>query len=70
MTMLAGDRLKKVQGKKKRDAAAAEAKRIADLAAQDVESDVAAPAPAAAAPMVDDSISTDLLSSKDADIIF
>jgi V-type H+-transporting ATPase subunit D len=68
--MLTDDRLKKVQGKKKRDAEAAEAKRIADLATQDVESDVAAPALAAAAPTVDDSISTDLLSSKDADVIF
>ena len=68
--MLTDDRLKKVQGKKKRDADAAEAKRIADLAIQDVESDVAAPAPAAAAPTVDDSISPDLLSSKDADVIF
>lgn len=70
LMMLTDDRLKKVQGKKKRDADAAEAKRIADLATQEDESDVATPAPATAAPTVDDSISADLLSSKDADVIF
>jgi len=64
-------RLKKVQGKKKRDAEATEAKRRADLAAQELESDLAAPtAPSAAAPEVDESTATDLLSSKDADVIF
>jgi V-type H+-transporting ATPase subunit D len=69
--MLANHRLKKVQGKKKRDAEAAEAKRRADLAAQELDSDPAAPAaPPAATPMVDESIASDLLSSKDADVIF
>ena len=69
--MLADDRLKKVQGKKKRDADAAEAKRKADLAAQGLDSDLAAPvAPSDPAPAVDESISADLLSSKDADVIF
>ncbi len=65
------DRLKKVQGKKKRDADAAEAKRKADLAAQSLE-----PGPeVAATPVVevlveDESASVDLLSSKDNDVIF
>ena len=65
------DRLKKVQGKKKRDADAAEAKRKANLAAQSLE-----PGPAvAAAPVVEafveeESASVDLLSSKDNDVIF
>jgi V-type H+-transporting ATPase subunit D len=70
--MLADNRLKKVQGKKKRDAEATEAKRIAGLAAQELESDLPAPtAPyAAAAPEQDESTATDLLSSKDADVIF
>ena len=69
--MLAGNRLKKVQGKKKRDAEATEAKRIADLAAQGLESDLAAPAaPSAAAPEGDESTTIDLLSSKDSDVIF
>jgi V-type H+-transporting ATPase subunit D len=64
-------RLKKVQGKKKRDAEATEAKRKADLAAQELESDLAAPAaPSAAAPEVDESTAINLLSSKDADVIF
>jgi V-type H+-transporting ATPase subunit D len=64
-------RLKKVQGKKKRDAEAAEAKRTAELAARELESDLAAPAePPAATPMVDESIASDLLSSKDVDVIF
>jgi hypothetical protein len=59
-----------VQGKKKRDAEATEAKRRADLAAQELESsDLAAPtAPSAAE--VDESTAIDLLSSKDADVIF
>ena len=69
--MLADNRLKKVQGKKKRDAEATEAKRRADLAAKDLESDLAAPtSPSAAVPEVDDSTAIDLLSSKDADVIF
>ena len=69
--MLANDRLKKVQGKKKRDADAAEAKRKADLAAQELESDLAAPAaPSAVELAVDESTASDLLSSKDADVIF
>jgi len=63
-------RLKKVQGKKKRDADAAEAKRRADLEAQ-VETDTVdpTPPPADAAPE-DDSTAVDLLSSKDNDVIF
>jgi V-type H+-transporting ATPase subunit D len=69
--MLADHRLKKVQGKKKRDAEAAEAKRTAELAARELESDLAAPAePPAATPMVDESIASDLRSSKDVDVIF
>jgi V-type H+-transporting ATPase subunit D len=69
LTMLVDDRLKKVQGKKKRDAEATEAKRKADIAAQELESDLAAPtAPSAAAP--DDSTAIDFLSSKDSDVIF
>lgn len=69
--MLADNRLKKVQGKKKRDAEATEAKRRAELAAQELESDLAAPAaPTAAAPEVDESSTINLLSSKDADVIF
>jgi len=64
-------RLKKVQGKKKRDADA-EAKRRAGLAAQQLQSDAAVPAapPAATAPEVDESTTIDLLSSKDSDVIF
>jgi len=69
--MLADNRLKKVQGKKKRDAEATEAKRRVELAAQELESDLAAPtAPSAASPEVDESTATDLLSSKDSDVIF
>ena len=69
--MLAGNRLKKVQGKKKRDAEATEAKRKADLVAQELESDLAAPtAPSVAIPEVDESTAVDLLSSKDTDVIF
>jgi V-type H+-transporting ATPase subunit D len=71
--MLADNRLKKVQGKKKRDAEATDAKRIAGLAAQELESDLpatTAPSAAAAAPEQDESTATDLLSSKDADVIF
>jgi hypothetical protein len=60
-----------VQGKKKRDTEAAEAKRKAVLAAQELESDLTAPtAPSAAAPEVDESTAINLLSSKDADVIF
>ncbi|KAF8503309.1 ATP synthase subunit D-domain-containing protein [Russula emetica] len=71
LTMLADNRLKKVQGKKKRDAEATEAGRRAQLAAQELESDLAAPtAPSAAAPEVDENTAVDLLSSKDADVIF
>jgi V-type H+-transporting ATPase subunit D len=71
LTVLADDRLKKVQGKKKRDAEAAEAKRRAELAAKELDSDLAAPAaPSAAAPAEDENTATDLLSSKDSDIIF
>ena len=69
--ILADDRLKKVQGKKKRDAEAAEAKRLAELAAQALESDPTAPTePSAVAPADDESITGDLLSSKDNDVIF
>ncbi len=65
------DRLKKVQGKKKRDADAAEAKRRTELAAQELESDLAAPtAPSAATPEVDEGTAIDFLSSKDTDVIF
>jgi len=65
-------RLKKVQGKKKRDAEAAEAKRIAELAVQSIESDPAAEA----ATLVDEALveeesdTVNLLSSKDEDVIF
>jgi len=69
--MLADDRLKKVQGKKKRDAEAAEAKRIAELAAQDLESGPAAHAEPPADTSAEDEITgVDLLSSKDDDVIF
>lgn len=71
MTILADNRLKKVQGKKKRDAEATEARRRAELAAQELESDLTAPtAPSADAPEVDESAAINLLSSKDADVIF
>ena len=70
-TTLVDDRLKKVQGKKKRDADAAEAKRKADLAAQSLESNpVVSATPVAEAPLEDDSAPVDLLSSKDNDVIF
>jgi hypothetical protein len=60
-----------VQGKKKRDTEAAEAKRKAVLAAQELESDLAAPtAPSAAAPEDEESTAINFLSSKDADVIF
>ena len=60
-----------MQGKKKRDAEAAEARRKAELAAQEVELDIAAPtAPSATAVDVDESAAIDLLSSKDSDVIF
>lgn len=70
MTLMV-DRLKKVQGKKKRDAEAAEAKRIADLEAQSLESgpEVAAP-PALEALEEEDDAPVNLLSSKDEDVIF
>jgi V-type H+-transporting ATPase subunit D len=69
--ILIDNRLKKVQGKKKRDTEAAEAKRKAVLAAQELESDLAAPtAPSAATPEVDESTVINFLSSKDADVIF
>lgn len=57
--------LKKVQGKKKRDAAAAEAKRLAEA-----PSDEAAPAAPAVDAMDESGGSADLLSSKDEDVIF
>ena len=64
-------RLKKVQGKKKRDAEAAEAKRIAELTTQSVESgpEVAAPS-ALEALEEEESAPANLLSSKDEDVIF
>jgi hypothetical protein len=71
LTILVDNRLKKVQGKKKRDAEATEARLRADLAARELESEVEAPtAPSAAAPEVDESTAINLLSSKDADVIF
>jgi V-type H+-transporting ATPase subunit D len=71
LKMLANYRLKKVQGKKKRDAEAAEAKRKAELAAQDLESDSAAPVvPSAEVPAGDEDEAVDLLNSKDNDVIF
>jgi len=64
-------RLKKVQGKKKRDTEAAEAKRKAELVAQDLESGPAAPAaPPADTSAEDETTAVDLLSSKDDDVIF
>ena len=70
-TTLVNDRLKKVQGKKKRDADAAEAKRTAGLAALSLESSFAVAAtPVVEAPVEDESVSVDLLSSKDNDVIF
>ncbi|KAI9454990.1 ATP synthase subunit D-domain-containing protein [Lactarius psammicola] len=70
-TTLVDDRLKKVQGKKKRDADAAEAKRKAGLAAQSLESGVeVAATPVVETPMEDESAPADLLSSKDNDVIF
>ncbi|KAH9981009.1 vacuolar ATP synthase subunit D [Lactifluus volemus] len=67
-------RLKKVQGKKKRDAEAAEAKeakRKAEIAAQGLEPDAAAPVVSSAEISAeDDEMTVDLLSSKDDDIIF
>lgn len=57
-------RLKKVQGKKKRDAAAADAKRISE---QEQEENDQLPI---AAPLEDDEVSGDLLKSKDDDVIF
>jgi V-type H+-transporting ATPase subunit D len=70
MTLMV-DRLKKVQGKKKRDAEAAEAKRVADLAAQSLESDPDVTAlPVLEAQEEEESAPVNLLSSKDDDIIF
>jgi V-type H+-transporting ATPase subunit D len=70
----ANGRLKKVQGKKKRDAEAAEAKeakRKAEIAAQGLEPDAAAPVVSSAEVSAKDEETTvDLLSSKDDDIIF
>lgn len=63
------DRLKKVQGKKKRDADAAEAKRIAGLAEQDLEAATTAPT-APSDVLVDESAANNLLSTKDDDVIF
>lgn len=71
LRMLADNRLKKVQGKKKRDAEAAEAKRKAELAAQDLEPDAAVPAVLPTeVPAEDEDPAVDLLSSKDNDVIF
>jgi V-type H+-transporting ATPase subunit D len=73
-TLVDETRLKKVQGKKKRDADAAEAKRkagLAELAAQSLESSSAVAAtPVVEAPVEDESVPADLLSSKDNDVIF
>lgn len=68
--MFANDRLKKVQGKKKRDADAAEAKRKAELAAQDFESGTTAPAASFVDVPEDESAANNLLSTKDDDVIF
>jgi len=71
LTILANDRLKKVQGKKKRDADAAEAKQRAELAAQDLESGTTAPtALFVDVPEEDESAANNLLSTKDDDVIF
>ena len=71
LNMLPDGRLKKVQGKKKRDAEAAEAKRKANLAAQDLESGPTAPAALFVdAPAEDETTAVNLLSSKDDDVIF
>jgi V-type H+-transporting ATPase subunit D len=65
------DRLKKVQGKKKRDAEAAEARREAEFAAQGLESGTTAPTTLSAdVPAEDETPAVDLLSSKDNDVIF
>ena len=65
------NRLKKVQGKKKRDAEAAEAKKKAELAAESLESGSAVAAtPEVEEFVVEESASVDLLSSKDNDVIF
>lgn len=69
LMMLANDRLKKVQGKKKRDADAAEAKRIAKLAEQDLGAATTAPT-APSDVLVDESAANNLLSTKDDDVIF
>jgi V-type H+-transporting ATPase subunit D len=57
------NRLKKVQGKKKRDVAARESARAAEQGDNDVTE-------AAGEPTVDDEGGGDLLSSKDEDVIF
>ena len=74
---LVDHRLKKVQGKKKRDAEAAEAKRKADLAVQSIESGPAAEAATLVeearieeALEEEESATVNLLSSKDEDVIF
>jgi len=65
--MLIDYRLKKVQGKKKRDADAAEARRKVESATQSLEpGPEIAPMPA----LVEESAPVDLLSSKDNDVIF
>jgi V-type H+-transporting ATPase subunit D len=66
----ANDRLKKVQGKKKRDAEAAEAKRKVELAVYGLESGPAVPVVPSAEVSGDEDAAVDLLSSKDVDIIF
>jgi len=64
-------RLKKVQGKKKRDAEAGEARRRNELAEQALQPDATiSTAVSADAPTVDDNVTVDLLSSKDEDVIF
>lgn len=60
-------RLKKVQGKKKRDLAARDAAKEADDADADDAEEGSKVAPPTA---IDDEVSGDLLSSKDEDVIF
>lgn len=63
-------RLKKIQGKKKRDAESAEAARKALLAEQGLEPVVEAKIPDAVEDLGDGEGSRNLLSSKDEDVIF
>jgi len=64
-------RLKKVQGKKKRDAEAAEAKKKAELAAEPLVTGPAVVAtPEVEVFVEEESASVDLLSSRDNDVIF